>query len=365
MAGPVVIDRIGGVVRRQAVLAVLAFVVAGVSASIIDVLLGQANRAFTARIDVGELKADTNGAAAIALTVQLVPGLALFLAGETADNRAGIAVDFRRLGGVTSGADVVRARIAGDRFLIDLVSSRRLAGVASQSGGVGNDAAYLDYLALRTQLDTLSRRLDAAGETAQTQAEVGTIGVLLVCATLIAMVGAAFQRERARSAQLTVELDRDPLTGLLNHRAFTQRLVIEAANAASTGRDLGLVLVDVDFFKRVNDTHGHPAGDRVLQRVAACLSEAARFGDHLARIGGDEFAWLLPGADPEATVAAADYVRSTISAEMVDAAPVTVSVGACTLTVAGAPEALYELADAALYRAKAQGRDTVAHHTAA
>ena len=150
----------------------------------------------------------------------------------------------------------------------------------------------------------------------------------------------------------------DPLTGLPNRRAFDARLGEEVARAERTGRPLSLVLLDLDHFKRINDRHGHPAGDAVLVEAGRRLSSAARPGDVLARVGGEEFAWLLPEALPEEAVAAADRARAALSGRgFPRGLRVTASAGVCDLAAAGGGEPLYRLADEALYSAKAYGRD--------
>ncbi|MEQ9337498.1 MAG: GGDEF domain-containing protein, partial [Miltoncostaeaceae bacterium] len=98
----------------------------------------------------------------------------------------------------------------------------------------------------------------------------------------------------------------DPLTGLANRRAFDDALEVELARCRRTGEPMGLVLLDVDHFKRFTDSHGHPAGDRALAAVAARLTATARREDRPCRVGGEEFAVLLPGADHAATAEVAE-----------------------------------------------------------
>jgi len=149
----------------------------------------------------------------------------------------------------------------------------------------------------------------------------------------------------------------DPLTGLDNHRTFHEALRGEVAGALREGRTLALVLMDIDHFKQVNDTYGHQAGDRVLAEVAARLRGVARDGDVVARIGGEEFGWILPGTDAAGALVAAERAREAISAGMETVGMLTASAGVCDLAAARGAGNLFELADGALYWAKAHGRD--------
>ena len=149
----------------------------------------------------------------------------------------------------------------------------------------------------------------------------------------------------------------DPLTELPNHRAFQERLHEETARALRAGAPLSLVLLDLDRFKRINDAHGHPAGDTVVREVARRLPACAREGEMVARIGGEEFAWLLPGDEMDAWEAAE---RARLAVEAAPVAPgirLTISAGVCELGQAGSPMELLRLADGALYWAKAHGRN--------
>jgi diguanylate cyclase (GGDEF)-like protein len=102
------------------------------------------------------------------------------------------------------------------------------------------------------------------------------------------------------TAELTEQARRDPLTQLLNHQAFTRELEIELERARRYDHGLSLVFLDLDQFKRINDTHGHPEGDRVLRRLARVLRDSLRSSDLAGRMGGDEFAAGLVESDPEA-----------------------------------------------------------------
>jgi len=156
---------------------------------------------------------------------------------------------------------------------------------------------------------------------------------------------------------------RDALTGLLNRRSFDTLLSEEIDRARRLGHPLTLVLLDLDHFKTINDTHGHPAGDAVLTAVARRLMSEVRTIDRVARIGGEEFAVLLmETAASEGMVIARRLVETTRARPMTvvrgTELTVTVSAGVADLSVSGeAGAALMAAADQALYAAKRGGRD--------
>ena len=164
----------------------------------------------------------------------------------------------------------------------------------------------------------------------------------------------------AAQAQWREQALRDPLTGLLNRRALEEHHAERARLAAADGGALSLVLLDLDHFKRVNDTHGHATGDAVLRDFAATLRQGLRADDALFRIGGEEFALLIPGTGPEAAVRRVDALRERVSATRLGGLPdtVTFSAGVSGLgPQAGSLDALLQAADQALYRAKRDGRN--------
>ncbi|MEQ9336480.1 MAG: sensor domain-containing diguanylate cyclase [Miltoncostaeaceae bacterium] len=154
----------------------------------------------------------------------------------------------------------------------------------------------------------------------------------------------------------------DVLTGLANRRAFIEALGAEIGRATRLEEPLALVMLDLDRFKDVNDTHGHVVGDRVLTETADRLRGVAREHDTLARIGGEEFAWLLPDTGPDGALAAAERARLAVRGEPYEVAGLlTISAGvAAGMGEALAGEELMARADEALYRAKRGGRDAVA-----
>jgi diguanylate cyclase (GGDEF)-like protein len=165
-------------------------------------------------------------------------------------------------------------------------------------------------------------------------------------------------------AQMTDLARTDPLTGIANRRSFDERLGIEITRGERYRRPFAVLVVDLDHFKRVNDTYGHQAGDEALRRLAAVLRDRGRAGiDVAARLGGEEFAVLLPetatdGARDMAERIRTEVERSTIRPENGVAFGVTVSVGAaCYPDHADSAAALMRAADQALYAAKRLGRN--------
>lgn len=177
------------------------------------------------------------------------------------------------------------------------------------------------------------------------------------------LVGLAIGNAETRR-ELAERAATDPLTGLLNHRSFHERFAAESERARRNGGGMSLVLIDLDHFKRVNDVFGHPAGDRVLVELARRMREVARTADVLARIGGEEFAWIIPDTDPDGAVAAAERAREVIAADpFPGVGPLTASLGVCSLDEAGDDTAaLHAMSDEALYRAKAEGRNRVCRY---
>jgi len=153
----------------------------------------------------------------------------------------------------------------------------------------------------------------------------------------------------------------DPLTGMLNRTALRTRAEELAQQAAITGDPVGLIVVDVDNFKAINDSHGHATGDAVLRDVAYRLRKELRAFDLAYRLGGEEFLMLLPGADAGRAVEVAERLCEAVRAEPSTGVPVTVSCGAGASAPGGAfdYDATFAAADEALFEAKKSGRDCV------
>lgn len=159
----------------------------------------------------------------------------------------------------------------------------------------------------------------------------------------------------ARLAEMAMT---DPLTGLANHRAFHTALFSEVERARRHGRPLSLAMIDVDHFKGVNDVHGHIVGDRVLVEVARRLSLVARQGDVVARVGGEEFAWIIPESDLAGALRVAERARRAIAGVgFTGVGDITVSIGVAQTGPADGASSLYAKADAALFAAKRSGRN--------
>jgi len=166
-----------------------------------------------------------------------------------------------------------------------------------------------------------------------------------------------------RLEQALVLAQQDTLTGLANQGHFWSSLELERERADRYGRELSLVILDIDHFKRCNDRHGHLLGDQVLRRVAQILTRLSRTCDLPARYGGEEFAVILPETDLSGAAVFAEKIRHAVEVFAGNASegpPVTVSVGVAShLSIGGTATDLVRAADAALYRAKAAGRNRV------
>ena len=159
---------------------------------------------------------------------------------------------------------------------------------------------------------------------------------------------------------------RDALSGLANRRQFELTLAAELDRVARAGEPALLLLIDIDHFKKVNDAHGHAAGDQVLKAVAQALRECIRPMDTVARFGGEEFAMILPNCASYFAQTVAERIRLRVGSEMVAVAPgsearVTVSIGGAFAPQWVRSSALLwvERADRELYRAKSEGRNRV------
>jgi len=229
---------------------------------------------------------------------------------------------------------------------------RRLQGLALAAGGP------LGWLALQALggADARHELLERPG-----------VYLYMLFGTALAFAGFGWYAGASEESYREKSLH-DALTGLYNSRYFWARLEDESAFASRHGRPLALLVGDLDLFKRVNDTRGHAAGDRVLATVAGALMGGRRRGDTVARVGGEEFAVILPETGLDEAVQVAERLRAAVAAlrfeyggPRVKDLTTTMSFGAAVslperpLTAGG----LFERADAAMYRAKLAGRNRV------
>jgi diguanylate cyclase (GGDEF)-like protein len=228
-------------------------------------------------------------------------------------------------------------------------------GIAARFGsanrGLRRDLAHLTGAAKRIRSLDLQIDLDAFA-----------FGELQECAKELSSLAEWIRAEHSR---LNRDASHDPLTGLPNRRVLLDVLGRESTASKREAWPLSLIMVDLDHFKQLNDTHGHQIGDIVLKRAAQRLASLVRGSDVTARVGGEEFAIVLPRAELERAVEIAWQLRDALRCDPITIdqlrLQITASFGVAEAHAcgAGAPDSLVRLADAALYRAKDAGRDTV------
>jgi diguanylate cyclase (GGDEF)-like protein/PAS domain S-box-containing protein len=171
--------------------------------------------------------------------------------------------------------------------------------------------------------------------------------------------------ERLRAEQAEEEARRDGLTGLYNHRTFHTLLKDEMSRTQRFNHQLSLLMLDIDYFKQVNDTYGHQAGDTILKKISKLLVEQARAIDRVCRYGGEEITLILPETVTPLAMKIAERLRAAVKLQSFDISDgktidISVSIGVATYPLqADSPEALVKAADLALYAAKQAGRNRV------
>lgn len=183
--------------------------------------------------------------------------------------------------------------------------------------------------------------------------------MLIALILLFAVVRLQNQRSTLKKLMLT-----DELTGLYNRRHFVKTAHGQLANAQRQQQPLSFLLIDLDYFKRVNDSLGHPVGDEVLRIISACMEQLKRQGDTLARIGGEEFCLLMPNTSHQAALRVAERIRHDVAhlsfRHLAELNEQTVSIGVTCAPKGNLTfEQIYSLADQALYSAKDRGRNRV------
>ena len=238
------------------------------------------------------------------------------------------------------------AWLAARRLSVDLYA---LADAASgvEAGRPGSDIPAMqssrEVQQLSQSLGRMTHHLLAAREAMEEKVRLRTLEL------------------EAANRALDLQARTDALTGLLNRRGFETQMAFAVALARRSSRPLSLITVDVDHFKRVNDTYGHEAGDEVLRRLARTLESRMRGSDVVARLGGEEFVALLPDTDLNGAQSIAQALV-TAMAEQQDPVVGTITVSAGVATMRGAEDngaAMLRRGDAALYEAKGQGRNRV------
>ena len=184
-----------------------------------------------------------------------------------------------------------------------------------------------------------------------------------VTVVVIFVIGLLMTRVTRSERQLFRIATTDPLTGILNRRHFLEQLGRERLRAMRYGTTVSLLILDIDHFKRINDTYGHPVGDEAIKALAGTAGKCLRPTDLIARFGGEEFVVMLPHTDEAGAVMAAERIREAVGKIVVPAGTqdvrFTVSIGATTHARGVTVDQLLECVDKALYAAKNGGRNQV------
>jgi diguanylate cyclase (GGDEF)-like protein len=246
----------------------------------------------------------------------------------------------------------------GDPYALSEEQAERAASLAALRGGRETSAAEVarDIAALQAVLVRALR-----DELAESQPERFADAVeRLVDATAAIQAAAAEELVRRRSRELESQANTDALTGLGNLRHLQKQLANMLELQKRYGHPFGLLLMDIDGLKRVNDAHGHQAGDRLLMQVAMALRRSIRTVDVAARLGGDEFCVLAPEQESEAATTLAERLATAVEEEVAapDEPEVGLSIGVVSCPHHGDDaETLIDAADRAMYRAKAAGEN--------
>lgn len=258
------------------------------------------------------------------------------------------------IGQLASISSAIGSQIAD----VDLVIGAAIIGTSSFSNALESSASQLTEDAGSSQLKALTG--DMLAKTRAMQASNAVLNRNLQASQ------EQMAELRRRIEQVKRDADVDALTNLANRRSFDGRLIAEIAAANRAGSYLTIVMVDIDHFKRFNDTFGHQTGDRVLQLVAMTISAHTKGRDLAARYGGEEFVLLLPQTDQYGAVTVAENIRRALESKALvkrdtgeKLGMITASFGVATLDAADTSFALVERADRCLYAAKAQGRNRV------
>ena len=305
--------------------------------------------------------------------------------GPYSESRREIPRLFNRLHGLIdnarqrSDAERLRRRLASYYALLDHTIALAAAGRRDEAQevvrrGLGKrevENVLREVSRIEAEEHRLLAQRRAASALADRRSE--SFGLALAAAglamlALLVLAAITALRANARADEATAELRRmattDALTGLWNRRHLLERLESETARSLRNGRPLCLASIDVDHFKRVNDLHGHPAGDEALRVLARLFREALRGSDVVGRMGGEEFAILMPETDRDQARLVCERLREKVARTPVPlpsgaALTVTLSTGIALMAGEEASDKLISRADSALYGAKAEGRNRV------
>ena len=287
------------------------------------------------------------------------------LVGENGERRAQIAAISVQLESLYSTGDrLVGSQRDGAR---EIAIGRLRSGLTEQR--MASLLGRIDNLA-QAEINEQRRHAAAASDADRRQETLTyTLAALaMVFLGIAGMIGIGAARAHVRAVALSARLNHmanhDELTGLLNRRSFFATLQREREACLRSGVPLAVAIVDIDLFKHINDGHGHQAGDLVLAHVAAQLTGTLRAGDRVARIGGEEFAVLMPHTDIAAARTICERLRRIVARSTVPLASgmevtLTISTGIATLEGEEDHDTLMGRADHALYAAKSGGRNQV------
>jgi diguanylate cyclase (GGDEF)-like protein len=256
------------------------------------------------------------------------------------------------------GALLLPFPLTGERAAVAILLLPAVYRLSADAVDMLDAVAAVVSLALQTTLD--QRRQDLAAQLAQLTTALGAAHDRLAAENdarqeAETLVRAVRERLEQRSAV-------DTLTGLTSGRRFHTRLEVEVERSRRYGDELGLLLIDIDDFKRFNERHGRAEGDRVLTRLGEILRQGLRKMDHAFRYGGEEFTAVLPRCDQDALLRLAERLRQRFAAETFGAggrARLSISVGAAVYRRGLPVESFIRSVDNALYRAKTGGRNRV------
>jgi diguanylate cyclase (GGDEF)-like protein len=249
-----------------------------------------------------------------------------------------------------------RAVAAGDTRLAEEIDDTQLDVHGGALGTLVSRSGPEHATEALHEVDELRRRQRSLLALTVVALPVGLLVVVVLGWTLRSLRRRLDLAQAHELAQLERFAHTDSLTGIGNHRAFDEMLHREVARTARSGSPLALIMLDVDGLKAINDAGGHQAGDRMIKSVAAALAAAARASDGVFRIGGDEYAAILPDTTAWGAYEVARRVHAAVGGE-----GISVSAGIAVAERDMQPDDLVAAADAALFTAKGEGSDTVIH----